>query len=163
MVRRTWRNDSASRPVGTRRMQMNRRDNRERRSRLAVSQLVRNRPPSRVNSLYEKPLTAPADRAVGAAAHAVTYTTAAANRGAGSVHRRPGMQTSAPVPACNRAGSRPATACRQTHRRRCRSCRLAASPTTAPRGGARQLSPCRLFPTHRQRRVILKEPHPRAA
>ncbi len=41
----------------------------------------------------EKQLTAPADRPVRESAHAVAFTTVVAIRGAGSVHRRTGMQT----------------------------------------------------------------------
>ena len=102
------------------------------------------------NSLYEKPLTltAPADRPVRAPAHAVAFTTAAAIRGAGSVHRRTPHADACALPRdSGRAGSPPATDCRQTHRRRCRSFTLAASPTTAPRGSARQMSRFQVWPS----------------
>ena len=102
------------------------------------------------NSLYEKPLTltAPADRPVRAPAHAVAFTTAAAIRGAGSVHRRTPHADARALPRdSGRAGSPPATDCRQTHRRRCRSFRFAASPTTAPRGSARQMSRFQVWPS----------------
>ena len=63
-------------------------------------------PPPPRNSLYEKTLTltAPADRPVHAHAHA--YTTAAAIRGAGSVHRRTDMQRPASCPVTRAAPDR---------------------------------------------------------
>ena len=62
----------------------------------------------------EQQLTAPADRPVRDLAHAVAFTTAVAIRGAGSVHRRTGMQTARALPVDrNRRGSPPATDCQQ--------------------------------------------------
>ena len=81
----------------------------------------------------EKQLTAPADRPVRESAHAVAFTTVVAIRGAGSVHRRTGMQTARALAAdSGRPGSqdpRLLLAAGQTHPRRCRSITFVARPT----------------------------------
>ena len=88
----------------------------------------------------EKQLTAPADRPVRGPAHTVAFTTAVAIRGAGSVHRRTGMQTALALPVdSGRADPRSGPTASKTHRRRCRPFRLAASRTTAPRGVVTQV------------------------
>ena len=62
----------------------------------------------------ENQLTAPADCLVRQPAHTVAFTTAVAIRGAGSVHRRTGMQTALALPVdSRRRGSPPATDCQQ--------------------------------------------------
>ena len=62
----------------------------------------------------EKQSTAPADHPVRESAHADAFTTDAAICGAGSVHRRTGMQTARALPGdSGRRGSPPATDCRQ--------------------------------------------------
>ena len=101
---------------GIKRVRMNRHDDSQRSGRL-VTQPVRPTPCTsspRANSLYEKQLTAPADRPVRTPAHAVAFTTAATLGGAGSVHRQTGMRVAGTLPGDrNHAGSPPATDCRQ--------------------------------------------------
>ena len=67
---------------------------------LAGPRLVGTQPPPPGNSLYENTLTksSPADRPARAPAPAVAFTTTAAIRGAGTVHRRTRMQRPAPLP-----------------------------------------------------------------
>ena len=135
-------------------MRMERHHDSQRSGRLAVTQPV---PPHFFRT--DKQLTAPADRRVRDPAHAGAFTTAVAIAigGAGSVHRQTGMRTGHALPADhNRAGSPPATDCRQNpppalpvnhardslnHRRR-----------EAPRHGKEE-----------EVKMILKEPHARAA
>ena len=77
-------------------MRMNRHDDSQRSGRLVTQPAAAYPPPS--NSLYEKQLTAPADRPVHDPAHAVAFTTAVAIGGAGSVHRRTGMRAARALP-----------------------------------------------------------------
>ena len=91
---------------------MTRHDDSQRSDRLAVTQPILPRPPPLFQT--EKQLTAPADRPVRDAAHAVAFTTAVAVGGAGSVHRRTGIKTARTLPVDrNGAGSPPATNCAQ--------------------------------------------------
>ena len=76
---------------------------------LAATQPARPTPPPPCTLGTEKQLTARADRPVPDSAHAVAFTTAVAIRGAGSVHRRTGMQTARAFPGGpGRPGSPPA-------------------------------------------------------
>ena len=118
--------------------------------RLAATQPARSTPLPPGNSLYEKTLTlsSPADRPVGAprARRRLRHRHSYPWRRLG--HRRTGMQTPAPCPVSRAAPDRrPATDCRQTRRRRCRSFTLAASPTTAPRDPAGQMSRFQVWPS----------------
>ena len=75
---------------------MNHHDDSQRSGRLVTPPVRPTRPPS--NSLYEKQLTAPADRPARDPAHAVAFTAAVAAGGAGSVHRRTGMRAARALP-----------------------------------------------------------------
>ena len=75
-------------------MRMNRHDDSQRSGRLVTQPAAAYPPPS--NSLYEKQLTAPADRPQGDPAVAVA--TVVAIGGAGSVHRRTGMRAARALP-----------------------------------------------------------------
>ena len=107
---------------GIERTRMKRHDDSPRSDRLAVTQPVRPilpagpPPPGSTshNSLYDKQLTASADRPVRDPAHAVAFTTAVAVGGAGSVHRQNGMRTARALPGDrNRPRCPPATDCRR--------------------------------------------------
>ena len=108
-------------------------DDRQRSDRLVVTQPVHPHTPPPPTLRTEKQLTAPADRSVRDPAHAVAFTTAVAIRGAGSVRRRTDMRTARTLPADR---NRP------------------GSPTATV---YRQDPPRRGF------KMILKEPHARAA
>ena len=148
--------DSAPRPckhdsLGDRLMLMDRHDHSQRSGRSAVTRPVHPLPP-----LFrtEKQLTAPADRPVPDAAHAVAFTTAVVIRGAGSVHLRTGMRTARALPGdSGRAGSPPATDSRHDPspplpaiRTRCfadhhPACRWPARPDGSPAVGGGVMGP----------------------
>ena len=137
---------------------MKRHDNSQRSSRLAVTQPMY--PP--LTSRTEKQLTAPADRPVRDPAHTVAFTTAVAIGGARSVHRRTGMLAARVLPGDrNRPGSPPATDCAQDP-----PPALAAIQTHCC-SDHRHAWPCNADPDvnleKKEVRMILKEPHARAA
>ena len=78
-------------------MRMNRHDDSQRSGRLVTQPAAAYHPPLS-NSLYEKQLTAPADRPHGDPARAVAGATVVAIGGAGSVHRRTGMRAARALP-----------------------------------------------------------------
>ena len=121
-------------------------------------------PPPHTLFRTDKQLTAPADRRVRDPAHAGAFTTAVAIAigCAGSVHRKTGMRTGHALPGDrNRPGSPPATDCRQD------------SPPALPAiqtrcfAGHRPAWDCNADPDvdleKKEVRMILKEPHARAA
>ena len=128
---------------------------RKRSDRFAVTRPVHHTPPQLFQT--DKQLTARADRPLRDPAHTVAFTTAVAIGGAGSVHRRTGINTARTVPGDrNRRGSPPATDCPQN------------PPPALPVNHARDSL------NHRRReaprhgegeevKMILKEPHARAA
>ena len=147
---------------GIERMPMKRHDDSQRSGRLAVTQPVHPRPPHFFRT--DKQLTAPADRRVRDPAHAGAFTTAVAIAigCAGSAHRQTGMRTGHALPGDrNRPGSPPATDCRQN------------SPPALPAiqtrcfAGHRPAWGCNADPDvdleKKEVRMILKEPHARAA
>ena len=137
---------------------MKRHDNSQRSSRLAVTQPMY--PP--LTSRTEKQLTARADRPVRDPAHTVAFTTAVAIGGARSVHRRTGMLAARVLPGDrNRPGSPPATNCAQNP-----PPALAAIQTHCC-SDHRHAWRCNADPDvdleKKEVRMILKEPHARAA
>ena len=133
---------------------MKRHDDRQRSDRFAVTRPVHHTP--------EKQLTAPADRPVRDPAHTVAFTTAVAIGGARSVHRRTGMLAARVLPGDrNRPGSPPATNCAQYP-----PPALAAMQTHCC-SDHRHAWPCNADPDvnleKKEVRMILKEPHARAA
>ena len=98
-------------PLGVGWMRKKRDDDSQRRDRLAVTQPMY--PPLTFRT--EKQLTARADRPLRDPAHAVAFTTAVAVGGTGSVHRRTGMRAAPTLPGGegSRPGSLPATDCPQ--------------------------------------------------
>ena len=131
---------------------MKRHDNSQRSSRLAVTQ-----------PMYpEKQLTARADRPVRDPAHTVAFTTAVAIGGARSVHRRTGMLAARVLPGDrNRPGSPPATNCAQNP-----PPALAAIQThccSDHRHAWRRNADPDVDLEKKEVRMILKEPHARAA
>ena len=138
---------------------MTRHDNSQRSSRLAVTQPMY-RP---LTSRTEKQLTARADRPLRDPAHAVAFTTAVAVGGTGSVHRRTGMRAGPTLPGGegSRPGSLPATDCPQN------------PPPALPAiqthccSDHRHAWRCNADPDvdleKKEVRMILKEPHARAA
>ena len=144
---------------------MKRHDDSERSGRLAVTQPVHPTPPPPPTFRTDEQLTAPADRRVRDPAHTtVAFTTAVAIRGTDSVHRRTGMRTArAVIVDRNRPGSPPATDCRQDP--------PPASPVNHIRGCAHYHPDQDLFSVNCRNlhnmewrcKMILKEPHARAA
>ena len=144
-------------------MRMNRHDDSQRSGRLVTQPVRPTQPPS--NSLYEKQLTAPADRPLRDPAHAVAFTAAVTVGGAGSVHRRTGMRAARALPGDrNRPGSPPAippalpaiqTRCFADHHPvwRCEA-RTQTRPYSASIAEIHRKWGCKM---------ILKEPHARAA
>ena len=138
---------------------MKRHDDSQRSSRLAVTQPMY-RP---LTSRTEKQLTARADRPLRDPAHAVAFTTAVAVGGTGSVHRRTGMRAAPTLPGGegSRPGSLPATDCPQNP-----PPALPAIQThcCSDHGHAWR---CNADPDvdleKKEVRMILKEPHARAA
>ena len=146
-------------------MQMARGDATQHCHRLAATQPARPilaYPPSPLFQT-EKQLTARADRRARAPAHAVASTTAVAIGGTGSVHRRTGMLAAPTLPGGdrNRPGSPPATNCPQNP-----PPALAAIQTHCC-SDHRHAWRCNADPDvdleKKEVRMILKEPHARAA
>ena len=143
---------------------MKRDDDSQRGGRLAVTRPVHYTPPPPppLTLPTENQLTARADRPLREPAHTVAFTTAVAIDGAGSVRRQTGIKTARTLPVDrNGAGSRPATNCAQNP-----PPALAAIQTHCC-SDHRHAWRCNADPDvnlwKKEVRMILKEPHARAA
>ena len=133
---------------------------RKRSDRFAVTRPVHHTPPQLFQT--DKQLTARADRPLRDPAHTVAFTTAVAIGGARSVHRRTGMLAARVLPGDrNRPGSPPATNCAQNP-----PPALAAIQThccSDHRHAWRRNADPDVDLEKKEVRMILKEPHARAA